>query len=52
MACPCKNKNGGSAAKATYKVTEPDGTTKTFTNEPDARLHAAKTRGKFKRVAA
>ncbi len=48
MGCGC-NKNGAVTAAAkvgtVWKVTLPDGGAKTFTNEPDARLLAARNPG-------
>lgn len=47
MACAC-NKGTATTGKKSYTVTTPSGSTKTFTNEADAKLYAARSGGTIK----
>lgn len=52
MACPCNKNGSGSSAKSSVKFTvkQADGTTKTFTNEADAKLSAARNGTSVRRL--
>lgn len=50
MACPCK-KNGSTAVAKKFTVVQQDGSVKTFTNEADAKLSAAKNGTRVKPAA-